>query len=58
MPTAFSLGRRECVIDAVESGVSRRCGADVFKVSVSTVTGGIQQRQISGGRRPDTRTYA
>lgn len=37
MPAAYSLDLRERVIDAVESGISRRRAAGVFKVSVSTV---------------------
>jgi transposase len=37
MPAAYSLDLRERVIDAVESGTSRRRAAAVFKVSYSTV---------------------
>jgi hypothetical protein len=48
MPTPCSLGLCERVVDAVESGASRREAADCFDVSPSSAIKWMQRRQATG----------
>jgi transposase len=48
MPKACSLELRERVVDAVESGASRRAAADWFDVSPSSAIKWMQRRQVTG----------
>jgi transposase len=48
MPKPCSLELRERVVDAVESGASRRAAADWFDVSPSSAIKWMQRRQATG----------
>src|SRR6476619_2646328 len=48
MPKPCSLELRERVVDAVESGASRREAADWFEVSPSSAIKWMQRRQATG----------
>ena len=52
MPKPCSLELRERVVDAVESGASRREAADWFEVSPSSAIKWMQRRQATGSIAP------
>ncbi len=52
MPRPCSLELRERVVDAVESGASRREAADWFDVSPSSAIKWMQRRQATGSIAP------
>ena len=52
MPKPCSLELRERVVDAVESGASRREAADWFDVSPSSAIKWMQRRQATGSVAP------
>jgi transposase len=52
MPKPCSLELRERVVDAVESGASRREAADWFEVSPSSAIKWMQRRQATGRIAP------
>ena len=52
MPKPCSLELRERVVDAVESGASRREAADWFDVSPSSAIKWMQRRQATGSIAP------
>jgi transposase len=52
MPKPCSLELRERVVDAVESGASRREAAEWFDVSPSSAVKWMQRRQATGSVAP------
>ena len=52
MPKPCSVELRERVVDAVESGASRREAADWFEVSPSSAIKWMQRRQATGSIAP------
>ena len=52
MPKPCSLELRERVVDAVESGASRREAAEWFEVSPSSAIKWMQRRQATGSIAP------
>jgi transposase len=52
MPKPCSLELRERVVDAVESGASRREAAEWFDVSPSSAIKWMQRRQATGSIAP------